>query len=256
MTLSLLLAFTRQDFVDRYSGSAFGALWAFIHPLVMIFIFTVIFANVMGARLPGVSSVYSYSIYLVAGLLPWLAFANTLTRSASVFLDKRHIISKVHIGLPYLPIYIVLSETLTFLISLAIFMVFLLLSGTVPGKTLLLVPFIFLSQQILAFALGLLLGILNVFLRDIKEMVTVLLTFWFWLTPIVWVPSIAPQWVQYLQDYFNPAYQFIHAYQAIFAYGQLPDFAGLTRLVILAHVVLLGAWLLFKALEKDIRDFI
>ncbi len=256
MTLSLLLAFTRQDFVDRYSGSAFGALWAFIHPLVMIFIFTVIFANVMGARLPGVSSVYSYSIYLVAGLLPWLAFANTLTRSASVFLDKRHIISKVHIGLPYLPIYIVLSETLTFLISLAIFMVFLLLSGTVPGKTLLLVPFIFLSQQILAFALGLLLGILNVFLRDIKEMVTVLLTFWFWLTPIVWVPSIAPQWVQYLQDYLNPAYQFIHAYQAIFAYEQLPDFAGLTRLVILAHVVLLGAWLLFKALEKDIRDFI
>lgn len=256
MTLSLLLAFTRQDFVDRYSGSAFGALWAFIHPLVMIFIFTVIFANVMGARLPGVSSVYSYSIYLVAGLLPWLAFANTLTRSASVFLDKRHIISKVHIGLPYLPIYIVLSETLTFLISLSIFMGFLLLSGTVPGKTLLLVPFIFLSQQILAFALGLLLGILNVFLRDIKEMVTVLLTFWFWLTPIVWVPSIAPQWVQYLQEYLNPAYQFIHAYQSIFAYGQMPDFAGLTRLVILAHVVLLGAWLLFKALEKDIRDFI
>ncbi|WP_295406219.1 ABC transporter permease [uncultured Thiocystis sp.] len=256
MNLLLLLDFTRQDFVDRYSGSALGALWAWIHPLVMIFIFTVIFANVMGARLPGVAGNYSYAIYLVSGLLPWMAFANTITRGSTVFLDKRHIIGKIPIALAYLPLYIVVSEGIAFAISLLIFMVFMLIIGAFPGKSFLLLPFIFLLQQIFAFGLGLLFGVLNVFLRDIKEMVGILLTFWFWLTPIVWVPDVAPPLVQQMQDSFNPAYLFIAAYHGILVHGQMPDFDALFRLVLIAHITLLLAWLLLKWLERDVRDFL
>ncbi|MBK5969017.1 MULTISPECIES: ABC transporter permease [Thiorhodovibrio] len=257
MSPLLLLNFTRQDFVDRYAGSAFGAAWAFIHPLVMIFIFTVIFANVMGARLAGEEgSTYGYPIYLVSGLLPWLAFANTVSRSSTVFFEKRNIISKIQVTLAYLPIYIVLSESVTFAISLSLFLGFLAIIGQLPNNLILLLPLIFILQQIFAFGLGLFFGVLNVFLQDIKEMVGVLFTFWFWLTPIVWVSDIAPVWVQNLQALLNPAYLFVAAYRDIFVHGVVPDFTALSQLAIIAHATLLLSWFVLKALEKDVRDFL
>ncbi|MCG5495696.1 ABC transporter permease [Ectothiorhodospira variabilis] len=256
MNLALLLQFTKQDFVDRYSGSVLGGLWAFIHPLVMIFIFVVIFANVMGTRLPGISSVYSYGIYLVAGLLPWMAFANTINRCATVFLDKRNIIGKVRVSLHFLPLYVVISEALTFLIAYMIFMLFLVFTGAMPGQVLIIIPFVFLVQQVLALGLGLIFGVLNVFLRDIKEMVTVLMTFWFWLTPIVWVMDIVPPVVQQIQQHVNPAFLFVDAYHQIMVHGHLPDIGGLMKLVLIGHAVLLLAYLMLRWLEKDIRDFL
>lgn len=256
MSPLLLLDFTRQDFFDRYSGSALGVLWALIHPLVMILIFVVIFANVMGARLPGVAGQYSYAIYLVGGLLPWMAFANTITRGSTVFLDRRNIIAKIPIALAYLPVYIVISEGVTFAIALSLFLAFLFITDNLPGQAFLFLPVIFLLQQILAFGLGLMFGVLNVFLRDIKELVTVFLTFWFWLTPIVWVPDIAPPLVLELQGYFNPAYLFVDAYHAIFVHQRMPDFDALSRLVLVAHAALLLGWSLLKWLERDVRDFV
>lgn len=255
MSPLLLLDFARQDFVDRYAGSALGALWALIHPLVMVFIFTVVFANVMGSRLPGGAGFYNYPVYLVSGLLPWMAFANTVTRSSSVFLDKRHLIVKIPLTLAYLPLYVVLSETIAFTISLALFLVFLALVDNLPGQWLVLLPWIFVLQQIFAFALGLLFGVLNVFLRDIKELVGIALTFWFWLTPIVWVPEVAPSWL-HAGEQFNPAYWFIAAYRDLFVHRQPPDFTALMWLTVLGHGALLGSWWLLKRLEKDVRDFL
>jgi len=84
----LTLELAKRDLTERYSGATLGAIWNFIYPLVSIVIYVVIFSSIMGARLPGSSSVYSYSIYLVAGIIPWTAFANTISRMSSVYLDK------------------------------------------------------------------------------------------------------------------------------------------------------------------------
>lgn len=256
MTPLLLLDFTRQDFVDRYSGSVLGVLWALIHPLMMILIFTVIFANVMGARLQGLDNQYGYAIYLVSALLPWMAFANTITRGSTVFLDRRNIIGKIPVALAYLPVYVVISETVTFLIAFVLFLGFLFIIGALPNAAFLFLPVVFFLQQVFAFGLGLMFGVLNVFLRDIKELVGVLLTFWFWLTPIVWVQDVAPPMVQELQSALNPAYLFVDAYHSIFVQGQMPDFMALSRLVLIAHAALLLGWMLLKWLERDVRDFL
>lgn len=256
MHLPLLLDLTRQDFRDRYAGSALGIAWAFINPLVMITIFVVVFSSVMGARLPGVTSAYGFSVYLVAGLLPWTAFANTVSRCSSVFLDRRHIIGKVHVSLFRLPLYIVLSEVITFFIAYSIYLCFLAATGNLPGSVFFMLPLVLLLQQIFAFGLGLFFGVLNVFLRDIKEAVGVLMMFWFWLTPIVWVPEIAPDFILNLQEYFNPAYWFIDAYHSIFVHDRLPDLGALIRLAIIALLCLFAAWRMLKWLERDIRDFL
>jgi lipopolysaccharide transport system permease protein len=210
----------------------------------------------MGARLQGgASSTYSYGIYLMAGILPWTAFANTVSRSATVFVDKKHIISKIKISLTSLPLYVVMSESITFLITLFIYIIFLIATGSPLKATLIVLPAIYLVQQIFAFSLGFLVAIFYVFIRDLKEVVGIVLQIWFWFTPIVYVYDILPQFAKKLVVY-NPAFLFIKSYQDIFVLNQIPDFIHLLILTVLAHILLLIGYLIFKKMEKDIRDFI
>jgi lipopolysaccharide transport system permease protein len=246
---------TKRDFTERYSGSVLGVFWAFIWPLVNIIVYTVIFSQVMGARLQGSSSTYSYGIYLVAGILPWTAFVNTVSRSATIFVDKKAIISKIKVSLPSLPLYIVMSESITFLITLFVYIVFLILTGTPLRKTIILLPAIYLVQQIFAFSLGFLISIFHVFIRDLKEITGIVLQIWFWFTPIVYVYDILPAVAKKLV-HMNPAFLFIKSYQDIFVLNQVPDFINLLKLSVIAHLLLLAGYVIFKKLERDIRDFL
>lgn len=255
MNISLLIELTKRDFTERYTGSILGILWSFLWPLVNIFVYTVIFSQVMGARLQNSSSPYGYGIYLVAGILPWTAFANTVSRSATVFVDKKSVISKIKVSLPSLPLYIVMSESITFLITLFIYISFLVMTGTPLNKTLILLPAIYLVQQIFAFSLGFLIAIFHVFIRDLKEVTGVVLQIWFWFTPIIYVYDILPEFAKTLVAY-NPAFYFVTSYQDIFVLNRIPNFSHLLQFTIVSHMVLLASYIIFKKLEKDIRDFI
>ncbi|MCF7995849.1 MAG: ABC transporter permease [Chromatiaceae bacterium] len=257
MNLPLILQFTRQDLVDRYAGSLLGGLWTFIQPLVNMLVFILVFSQLMGARLPELSGSgrFSYSIYLVAGLLGWIAFASTLTRTTTAFIDKAHLITKVHLALWGLPLSIVLSDSIVFLISWGFFVAFLILIDHPLSVQFLWIPLIFALQQTFAYSLGMVLAILGVFLRDIRELVTVVLQLWFWLTPIVYVFSIIPEslrpWLQ-----LNPMFPVIDAYHRVVLLGAHPQPLGLLLLAAITCLLfLLGRWL-FVRLERDIRDLI
>ncbi len=255
MNFRLVIEFTKREFTERYAGSVLGVLWTFVWPLVNIFIYFVIFSKVMGARLPGSSSTFSYGIYLIAGIVPWTAFSNTVSRSATVFLEKKGIISGIKISLAYLPFYIVLSETVIFLITFFVYVMLLVFKGHPIHGQFVLIPFLYLVQQIFAYGLGLFIGVFNVFIRDLKEVTNILLQIWFWFTPIVYVVDILPdftkKWFQY-----NPAYLFIKAYQDILVFGVSPNYHSLITITIIGHGFLALSYVCYKKLEKDIRDFI
>lgn len=253
MRAALVLNFTKRDFVDRYAGSMLGASWAFVWPLVQILIFTLIFAQVMGARLPGSSDVYGYGTYLVAGILPWTAFASTVGRTTAVFLDQRAIITKISVSLPLLATYIALAETVTLLIGLALFTGFLALTGNPPTLDLLVLPLLIAVQQAFAFALGLIFACLVVFLRDVREMVGILLQVWFWMTPIVYVPAIVPESFRGLLAW-NPATLFVDRYREAFVFDGPVDVSRLALLALLAALANLVAWRLARRLDGAIRD--
>ncbi len=251
----LILELTKRDFTERFAGSALGGLWAFIWPLVNLAVYLIIFSKIMGARLPGQSNAYAYGVYLTAGLLPWLAFSGTFGRSAGIFIEKKQIISKLRVSLPSLLLYVSLAETVTFLIGMGFFLIFLAATGWRFTEHLVLVPFIYITQQVLAFALGLLCASLTVFVRDLKEVVGVVLQLWFWFTPIVYVKDVVPRWLQEIMV-FNPAYVLADAYQKIFAYQQPPRLDSLILLTLAAHGLTGAAYAVFRGLEKDIRDFL
>jgi lipopolysaccharide transport system permease protein len=255
MNFSLIIELAKRDFIERYSGSALGFIWSFIYPLINILIYMVIFGSLMGARLPGMTSVWGYGIYLIAGLVPWTAFANTVTRSSTVFLDKKNIISKIHVDLPALPLFIVLSETITFCVTFVIFLLILLITGFVFTPLLLLVPIVYVIQQVFAYSLAFFLAMFVVFLRDLKEVVTIGFMMWFWFTPIVYVYEILPAFVQQIL-FWNPMLPVISAYHDIFVYQRMPSFYYLSIVLILSIMLIVLDYVIFKKLERDIRDFI
>jgi lipopolysaccharide transport system permease protein len=253
--LTFIWELTKGDYIERYAGSALGSVWAFIWPLVPLFIYIVVFGKFMGGRLPGDSSVYSYSIYVSAGLIPWMCFSACITRGCSLFLDKKHIISKVHVSLPSLFLFVHLSETITFIITFGFFFIFLILADYQFTRHLLFLPIIFYLQQLLAFGIGLLTATLTVFIRDLKEVVNIILQLWFWFTPLVYVADILPEIVKKILI-FNPAFIIAESYHRIFVFNDYPAFSSLLILTVISHAIVIGAYIIFRLLEKDVRDFL
>lgn len=258
MNLALIWNFSKQDLKDKYAGSSLGVLWAFLGPLANILIFTLIFSNVMAARLnigDGQFDKFSYSIYLVAGIVPWMAFAAAVGRITTVFRDKAGIISKVGVSLRFMPTYIVLSEAMVFLISMAFFTGFLLLIGYPITWVWVFIPIVFAIQQLFAYAIGFILATLSVFIEDIREFVPIALQFWFWFTPIVYTVAILPS---HFAPYFslNPFLWVVDAYREIVLYHRIPSFEKPLMLLAAGLLLLALGALLNRKLEKEIRDFI
>lgn len=248
-----VLAMVARDFQGRYFGSVLGASWAIVNPLVQIFVYTVVFAQVMSVKLPGVSDHFAYGLYLCAGLLPWGYFVDVLTRSQVVFLDHGNLLKKVNFPRVTLPVYVFLSATINFAIVWGLFLAFLLLSGRWPGWVLLgLVPVLIL-QQVFALALGVFLGVANVFFRDVAQIVSVGLQFWFWFTPIVYPVSVVPSSVQRVIT-LNPLYTLITAYQGIIVEHRWPVWIDLWPVGVMGAFAVLGADVVFRRLARSMVD--
>lgn len=252
---NLIIELAKRDFIERYSGSALGFVWSFIYPLINIIIYMVVFGSLMGARLPGMSSVWGYGIYLVAGLIPWTAFSNTVARSSTVFLDKKNLISKIHVDLTALPLFIVISESITFIVTMMIFLFILVVTGVPIAGYIILIPVLYVIQQVFAYALGFFLAMFVVFIRDLKEVVAIGIQIWFWFTPIIYVWSILPAEVQNILIW-NPMLAIVSAYQDILVFQRMPSFVYLSIIISASVILIVLDYFFYRKLEKDIRDFI
>lgn len=223
----------QREFQSKYRNSLLGAAWTVLNPLAMIVVYTVIFSQVMGSRLPGATSTFGYSIYLCAGVLTWGLFAEITTRSQSVFLEHANLIKKLQFPRICLPIIVVLNALINFSIIFGLFTVFLVLSGSFPGWPFLALLPVLLLLVLLAVGLGIILGVLNVFFRDVGQFFGILLQFWFWFTPIVYPANALPAQFRDLLDW-NPMTAVIGACQTILVRGQLPDWSSLLPAALLA----------------------
>lgn len=233
-----------REFNGKYRQSLLGTLWAVSGPLTMIVIYTVVFARLMRPTLPGHESTpFAFSIYLCAGVIMWSLFAEMLGRMNSIFLDNGNLIKKISFPRICLPMIVILSALINFTILFCIYLVFLALIDHWPGWPLLSVIPLLLLQLLFTMGLGVALGTLNVFFRDVSQITGVVLQFWFWLTPIVYTIQALPEGVRKLA-HFNPLLPLIAAWQTVFLDRTWPDFSSLIWLAAFAlFVIWLGAWL-------------
>lgn len=223
----------RREFQARYRNSLFGAAWTILNPLAMIVVYTVIFSQVMGNRLQGNTGQFAYSIYLCAGVLTWGLFAEITTRGQNVFLENANLIKKLQFPRICLPIVVVLNSLVNFAIIFGLFTLFLVVSGTFPGWSYLALVPVLVVHILFSIGLAMVLGVLNVFFRDVGQFFAIVLQFWFWFTPVVYPATALPKDIRPLLVW-NPMAAVVQAYQGILLDGRLPVWSSLLPVSVLA----------------------
>jgi lipopolysaccharide transport system permease protein len=243
----------QSEFAARYARSRLGALWMVVNPLAQAAIVAFVLSSVLAVRLPDVTSSYGYALYLMAGTLAWALFQECVIRCLTVFTDNGNLLKKLVFPRICLPLVVVgicgVAHTLLAGVTLVVFLVL----GQTPTVHWLWLPVLGVLTLALAMGLGLLLGVVNVFLRDVAQVTPIVLQFLYWLTPIIYVPDIVPQayrpWLA-----LNPLSPLVGAYQSVMVYDQPPQGEGLLALAALSAVLLGSALLLFRRAAPEITD--
>ncbi len=248
-----VLSSVKREFQSKYRNSLLGAAWTVLNPLAMILVYTVVFAQVMKSRLPGSDSTFSYSIYLCAGILTWGLFAEIVSRAKDVFLEHANLIKKVNFPRICLPLIVVLSAGINFAIIFGLFTAFLLVSGNFPGAAFVALVPVVAILVLFAIGLGIVLGVLNVFFRDVGHLFGIVLQFWFWFTPIVYPLAALPDKVKVLMA-LNPMAPIIVACQGVLVGGRWPQWETLLPPLLIALALCALGMLLFRGHAGEMVD--
>jgi lipopolysaccharide transport system permease protein len=220
---------------------------------MMILIYTVIFSQVMKARLGGEQDTFAYSIYLCSGIFAWNLFSEVVNRCSMSLIENAGFLKKIA-----LPPYVVfgasfLSALVNFCISFSIFSVFLFFARPVDPLHYVAALLVTVLLGLFGLAFGIFLGCLNVFLRDVQQMVALLFQLWFWFTPIVYLHEVLPDFAQKILV-FNPAFPFIESlHMLLFRKAWPPMHYGLLMILWVTISGLL-AWLTYRKSISLVRD--
>lgn len=242
-----------SDVRHRYAGSAVGVAWNVINPLAQILIYTLVFSHIMAARVPGAGSRAGFALYLCAGLLPWVAFAECITRGANAFIENAPYLKKLPIPEQVFVAQNAVAATLFLGISMTLLGLVTVLAGDALTLAWVGVPAVLVLFQGFGFGLGLIFSTLNVFLRDIGQMLAIALHLWMWLTPIVYVEEILPASLQGFVRH-NPAYPFIDALHRMIVGGQWPTAWHWGPMLFWASAAPVLGYLIMRRLRPEIRD--
>jgi lipopolysaccharide transport system permease protein len=247
----LLLQLVRRDFEQRYVGSAMGWIWGVIHPLVLLLCWTFVFEVCLKQKPPAGFS--SYALFIFAGMLPWLLFSETVQRSASSLLEQGNLITKTVFPAEIVPVSIFLSSLVSHLIALALLIVAVGVFENQISIFLILLPVYLLVIGLFAVGVGWIVASLHVFLRDTAQVLTVILTLWFWLTPIFIKEDSYPPRARMLLV-TNPFYYLVRAYRAVLLTSGIPDWRDLAVATLYAAVVFCLGGLFFRHLKRGFAD--
>lgn len=252
--LFLLRELVRRDFQGRYAGSLLGFVWSFLQPVWLLVLFTFVFSTVMSVKVPSSGTGNgSFAAFLFSGLLPWMALQEGVSRSSTAITDNSSLVKKLRFPSEVLVLAVVLAALLHEAIAGVAFLALLAATGELRlgGLPLLLlaVPL----QLALTLGLGLVLGSVHVFFRDTAQLLGMVFTGWFYLTPIVYPMTYVPErllsWVR-----LNPLTALVELYRQALIEGRLALVPGTAALAITATVLLCAGFWLFGRLKPAFVD--
>lgn len=250
--LFLLKELVKRDFQGRYAGSALGFFWSFVHPLWLLVLYSFVFGAVLEVAPGGQARTESFALFLFAGLLPWTAIHEGILRGTTAITDNSQLVKKLAFPSELLVVAVVAAALLHEAIALAVFAVVLAAMGHLApaslGWLLLAVPI----QAALTLGIGLLLASVNVFFRDVAQVLGLLLNGWFFLTPIVypleWVPAAIRPVIE-----ANPLTALVAVYRRALIGGEVRGDLLLVLIAVSALVLAGGLWM-FRRLRATFVD--
>jgi ABC-type polysaccharide/polyol phosphate export permease len=250
---TLLIELVKRDFSKRFVGSAAGWLWGLIHPLVMLLSWTFVFQVCLKQELPPGEVTDNYSVYLFTGYLPWLLFTETVTRSATTLIENSNLITKTVFPSEILPVSVFFSSLLSHLLALALaLVVVVIVTGGISAMALLL-PVYMLLLGVFAIGIGWIVASLQVYLRDTAQVLTVVLSLWFWVTPIFISEQQIPEKARFLIRY-NPLAYIVRAYRERLLSYRMPEAGELVILASYAVVAFIVGGMIFRHLKRGFAD--
>ena len=231
----------------RYKGSFLGFLWTFLNPLLVLMVYSLIFATIMKV------AIKDYSVFMFIGLLAWNFFATALQTSSGVVMRQSSLVKKIYFPREVLPISVVGGALINYLLSTIILFIFLLIYGYYPNEYWIFFPIIIIIEFIFTLGLSLLFASITVYLRDIEHIITILLMVWFYLTPVIYKFSMIPTKYDFLFK-VNPLTDIIIALQTIFYYRSQPEIKLLGYALVSSLIVLLIGYLTFRKLNRKFAE--
>lgn len=244
-----IFAFVRRDIHGRYVTSVLGLSWAVIQPLTLLMLYTFVFSYILKIRFGATGSTSSFALYLFCGMLPWIAFSEGVTRSANVILEHAPLIKKVVFPSEILPAFAVLSALVMEAVGLFVLLVAVQLFYGGLGLTLFALPVVVALQVMLTMGISWFVASLNVFLRDVGQVLGLVMTLWMFLTPIFYPPEAIPARVAWILT-LNPMYHVVDGYRSIILERSLPGTGQVAILGVFALAAFLSGHWFFQRSRK------
>lgn len=249
---SLIYSLSKREVIGRYRGSVMGILWSFFNPVLMLAVYTFVFSVVFKARWAGGSeSKTEFALVLFAGLLIFNLFAECISRAPVLILSNVNYVKKVVFPLEILPVVALGSTVFHFLISLVVWIIFYLIFFGIPPTTIFLLPLILLPFVLMVLGLSWLLASLGVFLRDVGQMIGMVITVLMFLSPIFYPITALPEKFQSFM-YINPLTFVIEQARNVMIWGKYMDFGGWAMWMAISLVI---AWVGFAWFQKTRKGF-
>ena len=249
---SLLFQLVRRDFEQRFVGSIVGWVWGLIHPLVLLLSWTFVFSICLHQRMPAGEVTDNYPLFLFAGMLPWLLFSETVQRSSSSLVEQANLITKTVFPAEMVPVSIFLSALVSHFMALGLVVIAVSIWLNQISVGLVLLPVYTLLLGMFAIGLGWILASLQVYLRDTAQVLTVILTFWFWWTPIFITETQYRGWRFLLAG--NPLVYAVRAYRKLLLSQQWPGLNDLTVMAMFAVVTFIAGGMFFRQMKRGFAD--
>jgi lipopolysaccharide transport system permease protein len=250
---SLIRNFVTRDLRSRYIGSFIGIFWSVIHPIVLLLTYTFVFSLIFGLRPRPDTGTSSFALFLFCGILPRLFFQDTIQRSSTIIIENSNLVTKTLFPSEILPLVVLLSGFVNHLIGFAILLCILLFSIGKISVLILLIPVYIFFLMIFTLGISWFVASLNVFIRDTSQILSVLLTFWFWCSPIFYSAEQFPRslafWV-----HCNPLAYVVISYRECLLQNRMPDLNKLAIFAVLSLVIFWAGGTFFRKTKREFAD--
>jgi lipopolysaccharide transport system permease protein len=245
----LLSNMTIRHLRGQYKQSILGYAWALMMPLSQMIIMTFVFSTIIRIETPGAP----FALFLFVALLPWNFFSSSLAAGTDSVVGASSLVTKVYFPREILPAAAILTKVVDLLFASIILVALMVYYGHGTTETVIWVPALFLAQFLFTLGLTLPLAALNLYFHDVRYLVGVILTFWFYITPILYPVDIVPPRYQFLFD-MNPLSLFTNAYRRVILFDQSPDMDKFILGFVISVFTCLVGYYLFKKMEPGFAD--
>jgi lipopolysaccharide transport system permease protein len=242
-----LRALVGREFRMRYKGSFFGVVWSVLSPLGTVIILQLVFTKILTFATP------HFGAFLYSAMLPWVWFQSAVQTSATTLADNRDLVRTPFFAKPLLPGAVTCTNFLLYLCALPVMFGLLMVEGIHVTWAIAALPVIWVVQGILTLGFTFLIAAIGILVRDVQHLMGVVLTFWFYLTPIFYdskqIPRDLARWFA-----LNPMVAVTSAHRGVILYGEFPNWRELGMWGLIGVGILMVSLVIFRQLEDAFID--